>query len=218
MQAAALQFRHLSEVSPFWRAPVEGLFHAMAMPTDSAKNPPDHSALIEAIALRRDRAAFGALFDFFAPRVKGFLMRSGMPASIAEDMAQDTLLTVWRKADQFDRKRAAAPAWIFTIARNLRIDSLRREQRAALIGVDPSESPDEPERPDTATLAAERDRRVREAMDELSDEQVRVVELSFFEGRPHGDIARALSLPLGTVKSRLRLAMKQLRERLVDLS
>lgn len=155
---------------------------------------------------------------FFAPRVKGFLLRSGLPAAAAEDLAQDTLLTVWRKADQFDRSRAAASTWVFTIARNLRIDSLRREQRIALIGVDPSECPDEPQRPDAATLANERDRRVREAMDELPEEQIQVVELSFFEGKAHGEIAHKLSLPLGTVKSRLRLAMKRLHECLVDLS
>ncbi|MGH6682648.1 MAG: sigma-70 family RNA polymerase sigma factor [Pseudolabrys sp.] len=184
----------------------------------NADNPDGHSALVEAIAARRDRAAFCELFDYFAPRIKSFLMRSGVSASAAEDLAQEALLAVWRKADQFDRRRAAASAWIFTIARNLRIDSLRRDRRAALIGLDPSESRDAPDQPDAETLANERDQRVRTATKELSAEQMRVVEMSFFEGKPHADIARSLLLPLGTVKSRLRLAMKRLRELLVDMS
>jgi RNA polymerase sigma-70 factor (ECF subfamily) len=190
------------------------------MPADPKTDPnlPDFSALIEAIAQRQDRAAFGTLFDFFAPRIKGFLMRSGLPSGAAEDLAQDALLSVWRKAGQFDATRAEASAWIFAIARNLRIDSFRRDQRASLIAFDPSGDPDEPDRPDAAMLAGERERCVREAMESLPDEQARIVELSFFAGKPHGDIARELGLPLGTVKSRLRLAMKRLRDLLVDLS
>lgn len=178
----------------------------------------DFSALIEAIAARRDRDAYAALFDFFAPRIKTFLLRSGVPAGAAEDIAQDALLAVWRKADQFDRTRAGASAWIFTIARNLRIDSLRRDQRAALISFDPSDSPDGPGQPDDAMLAGEREQRVRDALEHIPAEQAQVVELAFFAGKAHADIARELSLPLGTVKSRLRLAMKRLHEMLVDLS
>jgi len=220
MQATALHFGHYSRAAPVWRPAVNRLLCAVLMPINpnADDNADGHSALVEAIAARRDRAAFGVLFDHFAPRIKSFLMRSGMPAGAAEDLAQDALLTVWRKADQFDRNRAAASAWIFTIARNLRIDSLRRHQRAPLTGLDPSESRDAPDQPDAELLAKERDHRVQAAMQDLSAEQMRVVEMSFFEGKPHGDIARTLSLPLGTVKSRLRLAMKRLRELLVDMS
>lgn len=177
----------------------------------------DLAGLIESIARRQDRAAFAALFDHFAPRIKGLLIRGNTPPGAAEELAQEALLTVWRKASQFDRSRAGASAWVFAIARNLRIDSARREQRARLLEFDASESPDVPEPPDSDMLARERDEQVRAALVQLSGEQIRVVELSFFEGKPHADIASELKLPLGTVKSRLRLAMKRLRELLVEL-
>ena len=117
----------------------------------------------------------------------------------------------------FDPARASASAWIFTIARNLRIDRLRGDNRAKLYAPYEMVEPEGPENPDSALNAAERDERVRAALKELSQEQVRVVQLSFFEGRAHGDIATLLNLPLGTVKSRVRLAMARLRNLLGDL-
>ncbi len=176
----------------------------------------DFAELIEAVAVRRDREAFAALFDHYAPRIKGFLIRRNTEPAAAEELAQEALLTVWRKATQFDRSRASASAWMFAIARNLRIDSARRDQRAALIELGPSEGPDNPPEPDAGLLAGEREGRVRAALAQLPDEQTRVVELSFFEGKPHADIADELKLPLGTVKSRIRIAMKRLRELLVE--
>jgi RNA polymerase sigma-70 factor (ECF subfamily) len=172
---------------------------------------------IRAIAECQDRAAFASLFEFYAPRIKAMLMRSGAPADAAEDLAQEALLTVWRKAAYFDPARASASAWIFTIARNLRIDRLRGDNRAKNYAPYDMVEPEGPEHPDSALDAAERDARVREALKELSQEQVRVVQLSFFEGRAHGDIAALLNLPLGTVKSRVRLAMARLRNLLGDL-
>ena len=174
--------------------------------------------LIEAVARRRDRDAFVALFDYYAPRIKGFLMRSGLAAGHADDLAQDALLAVWQKAAQFDRSRASASAWIFTIARNLRIDGLRRDKRAAAHVFDDADLPDAPAQPSEELETSERASRVRAALKNLSKEQVRVVELSFFEGKAHAEIAEQLSLPLGTVKSRVRLAMNRLRELLGDLS
>ena len=184
----------------------------------NAKSSGELARLIEAIASHQDREAFGALFDHFAPRVKSFLMRGGTPAGIAEDLAQEALLTIWRKAGQFDRSRAGASAWVFAIARNLRIDKARRDQRARLLEFDTNEDADPPQPPDSAVIAVERDARVRKALEVLNDDQVAVVRLSFFEGKAHADIADELKLPLGTVKSRLRLAMKRLRELLVDLT
>ena len=124
---------------------------------------------------------------------------SGDEHDAAEDFAQETLLTVWRKAAYFDPARASASAWIFTIARNLRIDRLRGDNRAKLYAPYEMVEPEGPENPDSALNAAERDARVRAALKELSQEQVRVVQLSFFEGRAHGDIATLLDLPLGTL-------------------
>ena len=173
---------------------------------------------IRAIAADQDRTAFASLFEFYAPRIKRMLMGIGTAADSAEDVAQETLLTVWRKAAYFDPARAGASAWIFTIARNLRIDRLRGEKRATLYAPFELVEPELPQTPDHVLNAAERDERVRAALKELSPEQVRVLQLSFFEGRAHGDIAQLLNLPLGTVKSRLRLAMGRLRNLLGDLS
>jgi RNA polymerase sigma-70 factor (ECF subfamily) len=172
--------------------------------------------LIGAIAQRRDRTAFAALFGFYAPRIKTMLMRMGEGAEAAEDIAQDTLLTIWRKAAQYDPARASASAWVYAIARNLRIDRLRQDQRAKAFALYEATETEEAEGPDGSLDAAERERRVRAALQELPDEQAAVVKLSFFEGRAHGDIAESLKLPLGTVKSRLRLAMSRLRNLLGD--
>ena len=179
----------------------------------------DPADLIEAIAARQDRAAFAALFEMYAGKIKAWLMRRGATAEAAEDVAQETLIAVWRKAATFDRSRASVSAWVFTIARNARIDRLRRDQRSRqhhlYYGFDETEGP---EPPDSVLDSTERQARVRAALGELSEDQIRVVQLSFFEGRAHGDIARLLDIPLGTVKSRLRLAMNRLRPFLGDLT
>lgn len=177
----------------------------------------DPNILIAAIARSGDRAAFAALFDHFAPRVKGLLMRGGTSAELAEEVAQETLLAVWRKAALFDPEKASASTWIATIARNLRIDIARRETRSRLSQVYEILDEDSPEQPDATLSGAERDARVRAAMTQLSTDQYRVVELAFLEGFSHQDVARRLAIPLGTVKSRLRLALSHLRGRLEDL-
>lgn len=167
--------------------------------------------LVRAIATRHDREAFKDLFNFYAPRIKSVLMRGGAAGEIAEDLAQETLIAVWRKADSYDPQRATVSAWIFTIARNLRVDRFRKDQRAQLHQVYELILPAETDPPDVPFEIVERESRMRAALDGLPEDQVRVVELSFFEGNAHGDIARKLGIPLGTVKSRLRLAMARLR-------
>lgn len=186
-------------------------------PTDAAQ----WSRLIEAVAARQDRDAFAELFEHFAPRVKTFMRRSGASEASAEEVAQETLLTVWRKAKLFDPSSAGASAWIFTIARNLRIDLARSERRRQPFGssdVDAEFQVDPSPLPEARLVAAQSEARVRAALAELSEEQMRVVELSFYEEKTHPDIAETLRIPLGTVKSRLRLAMKRLRGRLGDVS
>lgn len=178
----------------------------------------DLARLIEAVAVEHDRQAFTALFDYFAPRIKAVLIRANTPPAAAEELAQDVMLTVWRKAALFDRSRAGASAWIFTIARNLRIDVARREHRGKVLDLELSELLEPAQRPDEEFDTSEREQRVRAALKHLSDDQIAVVRLSFFEGKAHGDIARELELPLGTVKSRIRLAMNRLRDLLGDLT
>jgi len=170
--------------------------------------------LIGRVASHTDREAFRSLFGHFAPRIKGLMLKAGCSADEAEEIAQNTLVAVWRKADQFDPKSSGATAWIFTIARNLRIDSLRRQARAGWLGesAELANTPDMAESADVVISRVEDTVRVKAAIERLSDEQSRVIKLSFIEERPHPEIASLLGIPLGTVKSRIRLAMNRLRD------
>jgi RNA polymerase sigma-70 factor, ECF subfamily len=193
------------------------------MPSDKARpvGSAHWSVLIEAIATSQDRAAFAELFAYFAPRVKTFMRRSGLDDTSADDLAQETLLAVWRKAHLFDGSAVGASAWIFTIARNLRIDALRRARRAdsaEISDVAGEFEIDEAPQPDARLASVQSEERVLAALSALSDEQMRVVELSFYQEMAHAEIAQLLGIPLGTVKSRLRLAMGRLRNLLGELS
>jgi RNA polymerase sigma-70 factor (ECF subfamily) len=167
--------------------------------------------LLAAIAAQ-EREAFAALFARYATKVKGYLIRLGARGAQAEDLAQDAMVAIWRRAGTFDASKAKASTWIFVIARNAWIDRLRRErvELAYRDSLERSEESDE-ERPDDATERLQTAVQMRGALEQLSEEQRQVVQLSFFEDRPHSEIAERLALPLGTVKSRLRLALMKLR-------
>ena len=188
------------------------------MAKDEALVGVDYSRLIVAIAHAADRDAFAVLFGHFAPRVKAYLLRTGSDDALADDLAQETLLSVWRKAGTFDPSRATAATWIFTIARNLRVDRFRKEWRDIAVGDDLPDMVDESGAPDENLSGGERSERVRQALRALPPDQVKVIELSFFEEAPHAEIAKALGIPLGTVKSRIRIAMAKLRALLDELS
>ena len=166
--------------------------------------------LVVAVA-GRDRQAFASLFNFYAPRVKSYLLRLNAPDTLAEEITQEVMLTVWRKADTFDPALASASTWIFRIARNRRIDAARRAAKPDLDAEDPSLLPPEAERPDDAAHAMGREAHVREALKGLPEEQVALLRMAFFDGLSHRDIADRIGAPLGTVKSRLRLAFDKLR-------
>jgi len=187
------------------------------VPTSSAPDGPTLADCIVRIAQRGDRDAFACLFNHFAPRVKSYLMRLGAAPEAAEELAQETLLTVWRRAAAFDPGRAAASTWIFTIARNLRIDLSRRDGRVPASDAWP-ESNDSPARPDEALSALEDKSRIGIAVASLPKEQAQVISLAFFADKAHSEIAGELGLPLGTVKSRLRLAMARLRGALAEIA
>jgi len=174
------------------------------------------SALLVAIAATRDRQMFARLFEYYVPRVKAYVMRQGVDGAAAEELAQEAMLIVWRRADSFDPDKASAATWIYTIVRNLRIDALRKLRRPTFDVDDPCYVPDPPQQPDDALQSGRIEKRVREALMQLPEEQAVVVRLSFFEDMAHGEIATSLSLPLGTVKSRLRLAMRRLQPLLGD--
>lgn len=181
---------------------------------DRAARPDDGwSDRLVTVARHQDREAFARLFAHFAPRVKRFLMLAGSSQAQAEELAQETMAAVWRKASLYDPARAAASTWIFAIARNLRVDSLRRN-RADAAGDECFEADlleaDQPAAED-ALHAARLNERLRGALAQLKPEQVQVLRLSYFDDEPHARIAAVLGIPLGTVKSRIRLAVAQLR-------
>ena len=174
----------------------------------------DWSGLIAEVALRRDREAFRRLFEFFAPRIKGYLRRTGSSEAEAEEIAQDAMVALWRKADRFDPATSGAVAWIYTIARNLRIDAVRRGRRTErmLQDVEAEYRPEPVESTETAFGRSQEAERVELALQRLPAQQSEIIRLSFLEERPHSEIAVSLGIPLGTVKSRVRLAMNRLRE------
>lgn len=166
---------------------------------------------IVAIAATRDREAFAKLFAHFAPRVKAYMFRFGGSPETAEEMAQEAMMQVWRKAHLFDPAKAAASTWIFTIARNLRIDRFRQRKHIEVDDSDPTLIIDEDPLADDVVNRNQEAVLVKAAMEELPPDQKVVVELSFFEDCSHSEIAERLDIPLGTVKSRLRLALGKLR-------
>lgn len=171
----------------------------------------------ELIAVRdlRDRAAFGRLFEHFAPRLKAMMLRAGLRDGSAEDVAQDVMLAVWNKAAQFDPHRADAAGWIYGIARNRRIDLARRR---------PLPQPDEigePEslEPDPAQILAlqQEVRHLVEALRRLAPEQAEALRAAYFDDIPHSRISEMMGLPLGTIKSRIRLGLERLRYELRNM-
>jgi RNA polymerase sigma-70 factor, ECF subfamily len=172
--------------------------------------------LLRRVAEQADAAAYRELYQTYGPRVKAYMMRQGADAATAEDLAQETLLTVWRRAALYTEEKGTAATWIFTIARNLRIDRLRREVPWQELPEEDDHAAEEP-LADEILSAKERQVRVRAALAELPEDQHEVVVLSYIEGLSHGAIAERLGLPLGTVKSRMRIAYQRIRAALEDL-
>jgi RNA polymerase sigma-70 factor (ECF subfamily) len=160
----------------------------------------------------QDQAAFVALFRHFAPRVKAFLMKSGASESLAEECTQEVMATLWRKAHLFDPARASVATWIFTIARNRKIDVLRKQRRPE--PEDLTWGPEaEPDQEDVLTLQQESERLSR-AMAQLPEKQRDLITKAYFGDLSHSEIAEQTGLPLGTIKSRIRLALEKLRHEL----
>lgn len=180
---------------------------------DKASHKPesDIGGLILAIAAHADMEAFHTLFQSYGPRIRAYLLKMTRDPQAAEDLTQETMLAIWRKAAQFSPDRGPASAWIFTIARNIWIDAWRRERRPELDPNDPALTAD-PE-PDASTLMEQRQSydALHDAMKFLPEEQVELIRLSFFDDASHTAIATKLGLPIGTVKSRIRLAFRRLR-------
>ena len=166
-------------------------------------------AQIHAVRDTKDRAAFAELFGYFAPRVKSFLMKSGASPDLAEECTQEVMATLWNKAHMFDPAKASVSTWIFTIARNRRIDLLRKQRRP-----EPEDLPwgpeAEPDQADAMGLQQETEQ-LGKALATLPEEQRKLIERAYFGELSHSQIAAETGLPLGTIKSRIRLALDRLR-------
>lgn len=164
-----------------------------------------------------DASSFERIFEHYAPRLRAYFARHGLAASVADDAAQEVLLSVWHHGEKFDSDRGSMSAWVFAIARNRLIDTVRRARR-------PEPSADDPcwvggnDAPSPELVAEERSRHegLRKALSALPAEQLRVLEALYFEGQSMSEHAQASGTPLGTVKTRARLALKALRGRVVE--
>jgi RNA polymerase sigma-70 factor, ECF subfamily len=172
---------------------------------------------LQRVALTQDPAAFQALYESFAPRIKSYMLRQGADAATAEELAQETLLAVWRKAKLYSPDKGNATTWIFTIARNLRIDRIRKERVWLALPEGHDEQASEDDDPEEVAVQRQHTNRIQEALATLSEEQRDVIVLSYIDGLSHSEIAEKLDLPLGTVKSRMRLAYQKIRESVEDL-
>ena len=171
----------------------------------------DPNSLVERVGQNRDKAAFAILFKQFGPKLKSLMLRLGTNTSTAEELVQETMLSVWRKGHTFDSSKASASTWMFTIARNLRIDRFRSESRPEFDPSDPALIPEPELQADEQLELKTRQKFVRKCLDELPNDQREVVQLSFMQGLSHQEISDKLDIPLGTVKSRLRLSFGKLR-------
>ena len=174
------------------------------------------TAWMLAVRDRRCKASFGRLFDYFGPRLKGVLCKGGLSHALAEDIVQDVMLTIWRKADQFDPERAQVSAWVYQIARNRQIDVLRKVNRPLPEAL---KAPEE-STPDATQMVAldQESRALRQALEQLKPSQREVVEQAYLGDLSHAEIQAKTGLPLGTIKSRIRLGLEKLRHELKELS
>ncbi len=174
--------------------------------------PDELASWLSTVGQSQYRKAFEALFEYFAPRLKSYMFRLGADSSTAEDLAQETMVQIWRKAALYDKTKAVPAAWVFRVARNLRIDRLRK-QRFHETDIEETVVPSEDNGAGEERVVDRLDAsRLAPLVDALPADQQEVVRLAFFEGLSHAEIEQRLAIPLGTVKSRMRLAFGKLRK------
>ncbi|CUI95074.1 Sigma-K factor [Cognatishimia activa] len=179
----------------------------------------DQTVWMLAVKNNRDRVAFGMIFDFYAPRLKGFVMRTGVSGAQAEEIVQEVLLTVWRKADQFDPHRAQVSSWIYQIARNRQIDVIRKESRVMPEELSTDLKDEGASHEDASQIMAveQEAETLRMALARLKPGQREMVEKAYLGELSHSEIQAETGLPLGTIKSRIRLGLEKLRHELKEL-
>jgi len=183
-------------------------------PGDPRPKAAEFAECISQIANDRSETAFDVLFRYFAPRIKSYCLRLGADPSGAEEITQEAMVSIWRNAAKFDPSKASPSTWIFTVARNLSIDRFRRSRRPEFDPDDPALVPEDQPTPDRLVERTETEENVRKIMESLSSNERNVLMLSFYENLSHGEISKQLSLPVGTVKSRIRLAFAKMRSAL----
>ena len=179
--------------------------------TFSANNDEDLTLCVELIGKNQDKLAFNSIFRYFAPRLKSFLVKAGSTDSQAEEVIQEVMIAVWTKSSTYDSSKSSVSTWIYTIARNKRIDKIRKEKRHYLSDSDegleiPVDSTQEKE-----IFSAQVSINLKKYMSNLPEEQSKLLKLSYFYNKTHADISAELKIPLGTVKSRIRLALTKMR-------
>lgn len=172
---------------------------------------PNFSNLLSNIGSNSDRESFAQIFHYFAPRVKSYMVKLGCVDEMAEELAQQTLLQVWRKSHLYDAQKAAASTWIFRIARNIRIDILRKQKHFFDEDFDLASIEDDQEGVEFKINKEQESQRIALALTDLPTDQAQIIRMSFYDGLSHSEIAKHLKIPLGTVKSRIRLAFARLR-------
>lgn len=188
------------------KPPGEDVDKVVAMPQPEATQ--DWSSLLMSLGETKDKSLFVQLFKHFAPKIKAYIIRLGLVESTAEELMQETMASVWRKAHMYQKSKAAASTWIFTLARNQSIDWMRKQKYPEYSLDEWHEEADESQ--DTCAdvvLSA----RMQASIDKLPELQAQAIYMSFYEGRSHSEIADRLGIPLGSVKSRIRLASEKLR-------
>ena len=186
------------------------------MDETSALSQLSHEQLVILVARNKDKHAFHQLFDYFAPRIKSYLLNFNISDQKAEDLTQEVMIILWQKADKFDPEKAKISTWLFRVARNKYIDKVRQQKYPLVNADDHMSSMIAPEKTDESIKEKQDKSRIEKAMAILNDEQRKVIELSFFKELSHSQIAMATNLPLGTVKSRIRMAFQALRAELGD--
>jgi RNA polymerase sigma-70 factor (ECF subfamily) len=188
-------------------------------PDDAVRsNPlPSHRELVARIAADRDREAFRTLFEQFGPRIKTLMMKAGADHALAEDLVQDVMMTVWRKVELYRPERGAVSTWIYTIARNARIDRLRHHSSRPYEDISDLELPSDEPDGEAAVYASQQAEKVGAALAGLPDDQRQIIEMAYLQDMSQSEIAERLSVPLGTVKSRMRLAYRKLQATLESL-
>ena len=185
---------------------------ASAWKIPTGRRTDEWSECLALIAQNEDRAAFTRFFRHFAPLIKAFaLSGSTMSATHADELVQEVMLKVWQKAGGFNPEKAAASTWVYTIARNCRTDMFRRLQKFDTPLASEDFSPDQEHEEPFSMLQSKRgSEQIRDLMGTLPSDQAQILAKVYMEGKSHAEAAAELDLPLGTVKSRVRLAIQKL--------